>query len=181
MHELEEAHTPESILEYFDISKEALTRLGHSLLESIKTNETEFSDRFFGMTPAEIRAELRKSSKELEREVTLALTASFEAMIRIDYMSRSKGKKKDAISVAYRELWSKHNRNARLEDILDTWKEEACEAHKVGKLKQLLQYRHWLAHGRYWDEVQPIFDPLSALLVAQEISQSDKRIPDLSS
>ncbi len=37
------------------------------------------------------------------------------------------------------------------EDILDNWKaHKPAGVDEIGQLKQILRFRDWLAHGRYW-------------------------------
>jgi len=36
------------------------------------------------------------------------------------------------------------------EDILELWKDYATNRSVVSELKSVFNFRHWLAHGRYW-------------------------------
>ncbi len=38
------------------------------------------------------------------------------------------------------------------EDILEIWKQKVRGVHKptISSFYELINYRHWIAHGRYW-------------------------------
>ncbi len=38
----------------------------------------------------------------------------------------------------------------RLSTVLDVWKNVCGKKKVIGAFKQLVMFRHWLAHGRYW-------------------------------
>src|SRR5258708_2872834 len=103
------------------------------------------------MTAHEVEQALWELAQELDHEVTLLLTASFEATFQVDFRRRIARKKKDRLSKKLRKLWRKHKRAkwVVVEDILDVWQKETGHVQAIGKLKQLIQFRHWLAHGRY--------------------------------
>lgn len=53
-------------------------------------------------------------------------------------------------SARLRRLHTAHRERAKLESILDAWKETVGAVDSIGQLKQLFVFRDWLAHGRYW-------------------------------
>ena len=57
------------------------------------------------------------------------------------------------VSRAFRNLYSDKGPHVSLEDdILVAWRQNSDVPHKViADLKEAFQYRHWLAHGRYWN------------------------------
>jgi len=84
--------------------------------------------------------------------VTLART---EAALRQDYLRRAKGKFSDDISIEFRKIFKKHGARAALENhILDVWSKKVTSQEKrvIGTLKGMFKFRHWLAHGRYWNQ-----------------------------
>lgn len=56
------------------------------------------------------------------------------------------------------------------EDILDKWKEykPAC-VNEIGTLKQILRFRNWLAHGRYWQPRFPKYAPLQVYTIGKNL------------
>jgi len=83
---------------------------------------------------------------ELDFEVSLALLASFESILDEDFLVRALGS--DRFSHAISKLRARTS-EPRLEEILDCWKERSPAAHTViGEFKQLVKFRHWIAHGR---------------------------------
>jgi hypothetical protein len=143
------APTPESVLEYYERSQEALGSLRKTLRTDVGPNS-----RFFGMAEVEIEKSLRDLAQELDYEVTLLLTASFEAILQLDFLLRVRKRKRDTISIKFRRLRfnvrTRRKNRVTIEEILDVWQEETNTRQAIGNFKQLIQFRHWLAHGRYW-------------------------------
>ncbi|MCP4113718.1 MAG: hypothetical protein GY749_50690 [Desulfobacteraceae bacterium] len=113
---------------------------------------TENEERFAGYTAADLANELRIRADELGRSSSLSVLAALEAVFRIDYLQRNYKKKKDVLSRKFRDIYKEKNIRVSLEDdILDAWKENAYGASQlISDLKGVYKYRHWLAHGRYW-------------------------------
>jgi hypothetical protein len=108
--------------------------------------------RFIGYTKEEISNELKSRKESLDRMCSLEILAAIEAKFRIDYLVRSQKKKKDDLSKAFREIYrTKKNKASLTDDIIQTWKSKYPQ-HKTrwDNLGKALDYRNWLAHGRYW-------------------------------
>ena len=159
---------PPQILEYYRRSLEALAALKTTLTSSVRVQS-----RFFGMTAHEVERALRELAQELDHEVTLLLTASFEATFQVDFRRRLARKKKDRLSKKLRKLWRKYKRAkwVVVEDILDVWQKETGHVQAIGKLKQLIKFRHWLAHGRYWVQKSGLLnpDPFDAWMIGKAV------------
>jgi len=95
---------------------------------------------------------LKARIRELDHTSCLSILAAIEAGFRIDYLQRNYKRKKDALSLAFRKIFKEKSRRASLEDdILNAWKDNTHGASElIGNLKGAFKYRHWLAHGRYW-------------------------------
>ena len=107
---------------------------------------------------------------ELEDEVTLALISSVEASLRVDFGQRAGKKKKDNVSRAFREIYKTHKTRARLPDLLDIWRDVGgVDRERISAVKKLIEYRHWLAHGRHWIVPSKKYDPHEALRVADQL------------
>lgn len=113
----------------------------------------QFIQRFMGYSPQELARELEGHLKELEHTSSLSILSAIEAAFRIDYLQRCYQKKKDDLSREFREIHKTKGSKASLEeDILEKWKEKTSVPKEIiGHLKGALKYRHWLAHGRYWE------------------------------
>ena len=107
--------------------------------------------KFIGYSREEIDRELKERKETLDRMCSLELLAAIEAHIRIDYIIRGQDKLRDDFSKKMREVFDKKENRASLADeILLVWKREKPE-HKtrLDNLGKALDYRNWLAHGRY--------------------------------
>ena len=154
-----------AIWRYYQLMVESLECLQRAVL----SNQPLFPS-FSGYLAEEVDEEFARARSELDDEVTLALVSSFESELRIDYLWRRRRKRRSAITAAFSRLHRRFGDRPRLEDILDAWKAAVGRAREIGEFKQVLNYRHWLAHGRYWIQdsgVSP--DPYSALQVGESL------------
>ncbi|WP_202369638.1 hypothetical protein [Pseudomonas sp. MWU318] len=111
-----------------------------------------FLSRHAFSMPAQILSDYRKAQRELEISICLTILASLEAKFRLDYLQRVDSKLKDPLSRAYMKLYGRHKNKIGFDDLLDAWKRYAPSSIVyVRELKGALAFRHWLAHGRYWE------------------------------
>jgi PAS domain-containing protein len=132
--------------------------------------------RFAGCTPGEFDKKLAALRfdrvEETEIRSTFALLAAVEAALRIDYLLRVTQRGKDDLSRAFRTLYKQRQERALFgEDLLDLWAEHHPELNRyVSELRAALQFRHWLAHGRYWRRpTNGRFEYFSIYLLAEAI------------
>lgn len=111
-----------------------------------------FPAKFIGFSVEEINNELKDRKDILDRMCSLELLASVEAKLRIDYIVRGQNKLRDSFSRKLRKIYDKKENKASLvDDILLIWKEEKpIHKARLDNLGKALDYRNWLAHGRYW-------------------------------
>ncbi|HQU41286.1 MAG: hypothetical protein B7Z73_03180 [Planctomycetia bacterium 21-64-5] len=165
---------PSLILNYYRRSLESLDLLKRHVLAALvdgQVNDTTLTASFRSMTQAEVDSSIGQLRDELHHAVVLMLVAAFEATLQTDLRARLSRKGKDAASRRFRKLWhSRHKRRGadewvRIEAILDVWKSFIGKAEIIGDFKQLVMFRHWLAHGRYWVQKSGLsndFDPFDA-------------------
>jgi len=178
---LPEDFTPESIWLYYERSQAALAALRREVL----ANPSLFP-LFQGMSVPEFEESLRDTRQELDSQVTMALIASFEAIIRLNFRGRISRRLKDPTSKRLRGLaraWRPGEAHkASLEQILDIWKQAVGNAQTIGRFKQLLKFRHWLAHGRYWAQtsgITPEPDPEMAWEIGSALFKKLPGFPQL--
>lgn len=133
-------------------------------------------ERFGGFSEAEVFSQLRERRNELSHSSSFTILAALEAVFRIDYLQRAYRRKKDVLSRDFRQLYKEKGTLASLEnDILAVWKihthHDASASKIIGELKGALKYRHWLAHGRYWEQKSGIerYDYLTIYGLAEQI------------
>lgn len=110
--------------------------------------------RFAAYRPREVAEEFAERLKETEMRSALVVLARVEAAFRQDYKLRGRSKRADPISVGLRKVFRVRGDRARLDDeILETWRQhvEPSDRAYISQLRGMFKYRHWLAHGRYWD------------------------------
>jgi hypothetical protein len=123
-----------------------------ALRQYFSSSNKDYADRFYNYTAEEVARELQDRINELNHTSCLSLLAALEAVFRIDYLQRVYNKKKDPLSRAFRNIFHQKSTKASLEDdILEAWKENTHGTSQlISDLKGAYKYRHWLAHGRYW-------------------------------
>jgi|ERR1019366_2367409 hypothetical protein len=116
-----------------------------------KTSPSFISTRYFGRPLGDVLA-ARIEETDL-RSAFFVLTA-LEAAFRIDYLYRCRKKMKDDLSRAFRLIYKDRGKNATLdEDIFGTWKRKSSAPgpRLIEDLRGAFNFRHYLAHGRYWE------------------------------
>jgi len=108
---------------------------------------------FFGLPHDEFVTLLRDLRDEIEQRAYLVIVAAAEAVIQVDFRARVDGRAAVLLRDRARQLSRQERRGRRivLEDVLDAWADlpDARRA-PISEFKQLLNHRHWLAHGRYF-------------------------------
>ncbi|MBB5326203.1 hypothetical protein HNQ34_003322 [Anoxybacillus tepidamans] len=137
----------EDIIDFYHLCKRALLVYKERIEKGL-----EISEEWIGLTPTELQQYFQDNLKELENLICLDLLVAVEAKLRIDYLSRVYNRKKDSLSRIFRAIYKERGEHASLEhDILENWKQQYPKAKSyISDYKSTLQFRHWLAHGRYW-------------------------------
>lgn len=121
--------------------------------EYFRPRTGEYPERFLGYSITELKFELNLRLNEIDITSSLNLLSAIEAAFRIDYLQRCYMRKKDPLSRTFREIHKLKGSKASLEDdILDSWKQNTTALKEIlGHLKGAIKFRHWIAHGRYWE------------------------------
>jgi hypothetical protein len=117
----------EDIWSWYDDQKEALRDFRNKIIQILLTTPHNIHDKF-----------------------TISAT---EGTLRADFFSKVFDKDKSDLGREFRTKYkAKGNKISLEEDIIESWKSNHPETKSdFGDLLGLLHYRHWLAHGRYWD------------------------------
>lgn len=114
-----------------------------------------------GCSCSDLDAYFNSSKKEIEISAILSIVANNEALVRKDARSRSDASHASgALGGRLRLIHEAVQRDWQVplyrHGILDAWKSSANEAGDstlvaaIGRFHELLAFRHWVAHGRYW-------------------------------
>jgi len=141
--------TIQAIWDWYQVQSRLSLGKKNELLDALRNSRPVPDSIFFAMGMEEIDEFFR----ELDYVAMLDLLAATEATIRLNFLTRVYGRKKDEVSRQFRELYKKQGDRVGLEsDILETWKQLAPQTKgAVGDFSGALNLRHWLAHGRYWN------------------------------
>jgi hypothetical protein len=130
-----------------------------------------FEERFLGYSHSEITDELKERIEETDRRSALAILISLERAFRLDYEYRREKKIKGDLFKAFRAIHKSGKRNVRLdEDIFEAWKANVTGSKRlIGELRGAFKFRHWLAHGQYWELKSRKYDFSSVYDLAYEV------------
>jgi hypothetical protein len=143
----------ESILSWYEDQLEALRDLKNKIIDIIIHSKVHIkvNPKFTSFTLDELNEYFLKSEDELEHLTCFSIISSTEAHLKVDYIKRVRRKDKSPIGRIFRDFNKKTGKRISLEEhILDSWKKETKDA-SFSNFLGLLKYRHWLAHGRYWE------------------------------
>jgi len=132
--------------------------------------------KFIGYTPDQVAEERDERLAYLDRNAAFNVLAALEASFRLDIRVRCDGRKKDELSRSFRRLRKvKGEDRVSLEQhILEQWKAHRPQSKSlISDLKAAFRYRHWLAHGCYWNpKLGKKYDFSSVYQLAQEVDQT---------
>jgi hypothetical protein len=143
-----------------------------ALREFFSPTSPSFLSRYVAPKPSEVAIDLAFSVAELEYNSAFTVMAAIEAALRTDYLTRAYKKKKDTLSRAFRAIHKSHGPRASLEnEILVAWHDHGpMPASLKSALVSALNYRHWLAHGRYWEpKLGRKYDYFTVFGIAEEL------------
>ena len=134
--------------------------------------------RFFGMSHDEIEAHFVAEQEEVDALAVVSIVAAAEAKIRQDYLGRVHRNGRDTLSQAYVAFHRKLSFRAKQrppfdeQGILDVLKDSGVvDGHLVTLFRDVVQERHWFAHGRYWTLKlgRQKYSPLDAHVVSKNL------------
>jgi hypothetical protein len=132
---------------------------------------------FAGEQDVAVQHLYREKLREVELSYSLTILASVEAYFMVDYVTRCKIRKKDAVSQALRSIYRRKQERATFVDdiLLKAWNKNATIPPRLlNEMIRAFDLRHWLAHGRWWvlKVGRPAFDFISLYNLALEILRS---------
>lgn len=133
---------------------------------------------------SEIRHTTERVVSETGWHFSLAIMSAIEGLFNIHIQRLVSKRGKDATTRALRAKFgsrAKQRERIRFEDMLDELKRaDPRTTAIVGKLKDMLKFRHWLAHGRHWsihyhncpdpDEVYLLFEALEKYVAFENLN-----------
>lgn len=109
---------------------------------------------FYGLSVSELEIRLREDRTELDHWAAMVMMASFEAMVWTDAKNRLDKRNKDSLWHLIREIYQQAEQNwrkVRFVDLLDQYHQcSSISVERKQTLRRLLDFRHWIAHGRHW-------------------------------
>jgi NTP pyrophosphatase (non-canonical NTP hydrolase) len=103
---------------------------------------------------SEIRQLAEEIADETDWHFSLAIMSAIEGLFNLHLRFLVDKKRKDGIAQALRSEFKikvKKRKRIRFEEILDElMRVDSRAAPTISKLKEMLKFRHWLAHGRHW-------------------------------
>ena len=143
----------EDIWSWYEDQKEALRDFRNKIINVLMTAPHNVNNKFVTLTLDEINDYFDYSEEELEHLVSFDLISATEGILRTDFYKKVFDKDKSALGREFRNIYKqKVNKISLEEDIIESWKNiNIATKSEFSSLLGLLNYRHWLAHGRYWN------------------------------
>ncbi len=164
----------EAIWDWYENQKKALFDFREKIFSAIINSSNSVDSKFVYFTADELNNYFQNSEKELEHLVCFDLISATEGILRSDFHKRVYNKDKSDIGKIFREIEKNKNNKISLEaDIIDNWKEIVTERkNDFSNFLRVLNYRNWLAHGRYWTpKLGQAYTPLDVYKIAEKISE----------
>lgn len=177
--------SPQDVLRWLTLYDSALACALQLIAEGIKVPQLEFlSDPPDDVGKPDAKRYVSSCKQELDLAGVFTLIAAAEGRIRLDVETRKQqmedqlGRRFNVLGAKVHHLWQIPLYEG---GIIDAWKmyiaslatlssrERAQLLTSIGKLRNLLTVRHWLAHGRYWQAPHEI-ERYSAETVADIVS-----------
>jgi hypothetical protein len=158
---------------WYDDQKEALQDYRNKVVEELYSEVSLKHAKFLNYTVEEINEYFDNSKLHLEELVTFELISSTEASLKMDYLRRSYNKDKSSIGRKFRDIYKLKTERVSLEkDIIETWKAQLLYKNPFHDFLGLLNFRNWIAHGRYWNpRLGRQYTPEIAYSIAEDISE----------
>lgn len=129
-----------------------------AIVRATLLNGTAPEPRFFGFSEVDVDRYFSGQQSELDRLTCVNLVGSAEGSIRLDFARRVIGLLADPLARSYQAWYAalpsgKQDRPDFDENgILERLKDSKVLASNdiVGRFRECLKPRHWVAHGRYW-------------------------------
>ncbi len=159
----------DEIWAWYEATRDSL-RLALQVITSVSSSSIppdvipKIVPRSFQQAPLdEVTQRLQKAESELLDDLAIvALWASFEQQV-LDHLEQAvqrtlKQKRRDRLQKRILQERLEKPRYWRFEKVLDLYK-EIVDPQLVGDVKQVLQYRNWVAHGRTSHNMPPNITP----------------------
>lgn len=141
--------TLDGVADYYDSTRKAI---------EVFYNQEGMNPELVGKSPKEVRQKRESLLRELSIECGMMLISAVEAAFRSDFVLRCRRSKKEQIDRDFKQILDGVTElyHVRIkEDLIDRWaKEYPSDKHSFSLLKNRLDYRNWIAHGRYWNKFQ---------------------------
>ena len=164
---------------WYHHSRLAIIKLEDKIHEYVKIGKEQKD--FLGMTRNEIKTYFQKLQDELEIAYVFKVISATEGILRKDFNKRTQLRKpKKEPDKTFKNQGIKGPVRLK-EDILDIWKKKIFEKNQfiISQFYELLNYRHWIAHGQYWIYEQKKFDMSSAVMITIDLlNECIKTQPD---
>jgi hypothetical protein len=149
----EEEHTVDGAWQWFEVQRGSCLlsreRTRHAIINGGNAPLPEFT----GLSLDELEIAIQEQLDELSHLAGFSMLSATESALRRDYVMRVHAKDKTGLGRAYRSLFKEKKYRTRLdEDIIESWKNHTVEEKGVfSAYVGSLNYRDWIAHGRYWN------------------------------
>ncbi|MEA1884870.1 MAG: hypothetical protein U9N62_10180 [Thermotogota bacterium] len=135
----------DEIADYYEATKIALNHYKNSIKK-----ESNLKDSFLFYSEDELNGIFKNYENILEINCSFNLLSALEAYFRIDFETRNRLQQTDKLSKELIKIYPKKERDfVSLFLILKIWLKYSSYKNEIGTFQKLIDYRNWIAHGRY--------------------------------
>ncbi|MFA6236509.1 MAG: hypothetical protein WC635_04200 [Bacteriovorax sp.] len=145
--------------EWFSNQQTASVLLRKKIMSAIQGKDhLEIPSTFLYMSSKEADLKLLEDKKELEIISSFQVISAAEGSLKYDFELKLRAPLKSALTKNFSNIYSNKSSSMRYidvdRDILEIWKlhynsDDLTEY--IGQFRTLLKFRHWVAHGRFWE------------------------------
>ena len=147
------------VVEWFMQSHDSLENYQNYIEDLSKNNPSQLPILYKGMEFDEFNEYFENLKAEISLLFIFYLISLTEGKIRVDFFNRVEESLTDLVSkrniAQYRKAGASKAKEIRLESLIDTWKNHFAGNNRrvqiIGEFKNRMKTRHWIAHGRYWE------------------------------
>lgn len=148
-----EVHTVETAWSWYLAQKRVWVQVRAGVMDAIANGTRMPFDEFLGLTEEEFTLRFSGIMVELAHLSCMGILSATEGELRRDYLLRVARRDKSEIGRRFRSAYKDREARIALEDgiLHSLLVERPGLKSTLSRFKGALRYRHWLAHGRYWN------------------------------
>ena len=149
--------TLKNALDWFDNQSNANSLFHEKISHSILTETAkDIPDNFKFLSLEQAKQQMKENAQELNLISCFQLISAAEGRLKYDFQLKVENSLKSNLCKDFRTIFNNKEKNMKyidIQSILDIWKKHYPSpiiTKYIGSFKELVNFRNWIAHGRFW-------------------------------